>query len=259
MGWKIDDRRREALHEETGALYALRGGPGVGVPEEFELVPPTGSRPLRAELARMTQEIRAALPAARAENQRRRELAALVESHAGGSTGRAASLISGASGNTVTARAVQSWLIGYSRPSSRSCPAWAVAALARQQTAPPPDNPAWRQSRSLYAYDRAGVEMADASIEADRRLEQKWRTRLAPDAAEAMIEMERYQKEYIRNSNAQLHEIRSALSESTSFEEFRRRALHRLDDLSAAEFHVRDTRRAIEEKDEEFRDDDGES
>ncbi|PJI38785.1 hypothetical protein [Ferrovibrio sp.] len=257
MGWKIDDWRREALHESSGVLFHIRGAAGIGIPDDFELVPPADHGPWSpARLNALKTELRAELPAARAENQRRRELATLVQSHAGGSTSRAASLIAQSSGNPVTTRTVQSWLISPARPSSRNCPAWAVTALAQHQPQPPTlpsaQMPEWAQSQTRYVLDKAGVELADASIADDRKLEQKWRALMPPAAAEAMIALERKQTEFIMYHHKLLAADRAALREATSFEDYQRLASLKRDDITTADFMLREIRQAIEQGVEEF-------
>ncbi|MBS4047155.1 MAG: hypothetical protein KG075_12495 [Alphaproteobacteria bacterium] len=253
MGWKIDDRGRAALHEDSGALFTIRGGPGVGIPDDFELVPPSGHGPWPpAKVKKLKQEVLAALPAAREENHRRRELATLVQSRAGGSTSRAASLIAQGSGRSVTARTVQSWLIGPARPSSRSCPAWAVAALAQHAPQAPGTEYPWGRSQAQYVLDRIGVEEADARIADDRRLAAKWRALSAPAMAEAMIELEQRLNGYVQHHNRQLSTLRTALDRATSFEEFRQLVRDSWNDHDTADALVRETRRAIEERAEEF-------
>lgn len=188
----------------------------------------------------------------------RSTLARLIRSKLGGDNLRAARVISEITKKEVSARSIQAWLIDPLKQSSRTCPSWAVEAL--EQYSPPDQGDAiadWVMPHSWNVRANRSVEYAENAIEADERLKKKWAEANLSSLHERLYELERDYLGWRNHFSDLVLAFKTGLQRSESFEDFRKRVLAELDELSTVSFLVHDAKRAILQKTNEFSNADG--
>lgn len=194
----------------------------------------------------------------REQSSLRSTLARLIRSKLGGDNFRAARVISEITKKEVSARSIQAWLIDPLKQSSRTCPAWAVEAL--EQYSPPEQGEAiadWVMPHSWNVRANRSVEYAENAIEADERLKKKWAEANLSSFHERLYEFERDYLGWRNHLSDVLFAFKTGLQRSESFEDFRKRVLAELDELSTVSSLVHDAKRAILQKTDEFSNADG--
>lgn len=253
--WKYDGLNQWALHVESQTRFGIRHGKKLVDISDFELIPPDGE-PLRwpsADLAQMKLSLWEEMKRVWAQNALRNRLQSLIQLKLRGDNYRAANVISGISGKSVSARSIQAWLIEPTKRSHRTCPEWAVSAL--ESYTPPEQERTPETSSPLSAWDiktRYGVRFAEQAIEADERLRQGWLDAPASSIPLRLYELERQLTDHLYYLNENFSAIRTALKSSDSFVEFRKQVLEKLEEAADIRFFIGETKKAIEQRGEEF-------
>jgi hypothetical protein len=172
-------------------------------------------------------------------------------------------------GRKISNRTVQAWLIEPGKTSNRTCPEWALKAL--KEFIADPANKDELKERRKYAQKHASAPLAWSS-EVDRKHSVKFATnqiladqqRLARwqkagfDSLPSMLyELERETQGYLSFLHDRQLAYDNALKSSSTFDEFKSKALDAIRDKDLADFLIKDARRAIESKTHEFANDDG--
>lgn len=163
----------------------------------------------------------------------------------------------------VSPRTVQSWLVDPEKPSSRTCPAWALKALRDFLGEPSQralldiwkdinSDGAHTQAEFRRIYERDGVEKATAEIESDARALAEWENASMLTLARKLFKLERDTVGYIQFVHNQQMALLHGLEKATSYEELRTVVLESIRDRKSADAYVRQTRRAIEAGTDEF-------
>jgi len=207
-----------------------------------------------------------------ADADRRGRLFSLVHNQFAGKTDVVANVIEQSTpGAKVSVRSIQAWLMPSGRASSRNCPPWALKALedfvADPQNRPRLEVLAQIRDGSIgkvadpfkwsdEVYLSRSVEIATSQIEEDKRALHRWQDQLGKETGRYVFELEKRLLTGQRELSASFAAIHQAVYLSSSFEEFKaayldheraNRLVHRV---------VKDTRKHIQERSQEFAVDD---
>lgn len=248
MPWKYDDSSNLAVHIETNTTFGVRFSQNVKGPSDFELIPPSGS--IRAwppaKLDQIKRELWTVIEGIWHQKSLRLEMHNLIQTKLAGDNYQAAKVISKMTGKEVSARSIQAWLIEPTRKSSRTCPTWAVEAL--KQYSPPQYGTSGftEQPRSWQVRNNAAVELAERSIDADKRRRKKWAQAGLNAIPDMLSTLEKSHDEYLKHLHGMVLAINAALRASNSFEDFKQRALDELEEVSSIESSIFEAKRDIE-------------
>lgn len=203
---------------------------------------------------------------------RRDRLFSLVHNQFAGNTDVVANVIEqSAPGAKVSVRSIQAWLMPSDRASSRNCPPWALKAL-EDFVADPQNRPrldAWAQMRdasvrkvatpfesSDKVFRQRSVEIATSQIEEDERALHRWQDQLGKETGRYVFELEKRLLTEQRGLSESLAALHQAVYFSSSFEEFKAGYLERARAILRVHGVVKDTRKHIEGRSQEFATDD---
>lgn len=163
----------------------------------------------------------------------------------------------------VSPRTVQSWLIDPKKPSSRTCPAWALKALKEFLEEPAQRDllKMWKdihnddvssQDKFRRVYERDAVETTTRQIESDAHALAEWESASMITIARKLFKFERDTVGYLRFLHSQQMALQHGLEKATSYEELRAVVLESIRTNDSTEAYVLQTRRAIETGTDEF-------
>lgn len=199
--------------------------------------------------------------------QRRWRLLSLVQGHFGRDNDLVAQVIQRKTGERVSERSVQAWLIAPGRKSSRNVPEWAVKALEDYVA-----DPANREYLEDYAARREAtlgamqpplvwsnevrssrsVELATASLEAEARRQRVWQDACGVQVGDMVFGLERELHAEMRAHRRTLSAINEAFRTSSTYEECKATFQEHVRASDLEDFFVREAKRAIESGAEEF-------
>jgi hypothetical protein len=267
MAWQYVFPSGKALETTTNTTFDVKFSRNIQSEDDFEIVPAVGSR------AKFTSEdlrrLKAEFWAAHVQGRIRGAMRTIVENDFGGDRHWVAYTLSDITKKSVSNRTVQAWLMETGKPSSRTCPEWALQAL-KTFVSSPDNNEYLAQGRERRASDSSSsrawskevdskhsVKFATDEILGEERRLNEWR-HANFDTLPPMIHLfEDQTQKYLNHLNGQLIAIEFALKKATTFEEFKSEALEAIRDKETAKWLVKDARRAIETKTGEFASDDG--
>jgi hypothetical protein len=201
------------------------------------------------------------------QEMRRLRLVALVDRHFARDNDLVASVIEQKTGDKVSVRTVQAWLISPGRTSSRQCPERAVKALEEYVADPANrarlDACVTRREASVRTVKGAlewsdevrrdkAVEFATASLEDDARRLRSWQEAGGVHLGKKLFEMESRFNADTQSTMDAVIAIHEALRTSSTFDEWRSKVQEQDRANSLARFFVREAKRAIEGRSEEF-------
>jgi hypothetical protein len=203
------------------------------------------------------------------ENERRRfQLASLIRGKFLGENFRAADAITITSGKRVSARTLQSWLIEPGKPSNRKCPAWALKALEDFLADPQNEQDLARIAKHKSDFpqvfdhldeimDKREVEIATNAIAHDQCALEAWRKADFNSLPIKLFELEKRANRYLDYLGHTLLTITSALNRCKDFDVFKETVKEELRKAEVIDFELRTVQKAIEERQEEFSNDEG--
>lgn len=191
----------------------------------------------------------------------------MVQEHFGRDNDLVARIIQQKTGDKVSERSVQAWLIAPGRKSSRNVPESAVKAL--EEYVADPENRQYlkeygaRRERILGGSDELdawthevrsnrSVELATATIEYEESRLHVWQDALGSQAGKMVSEMERQHDAEMRSHRRVLSAIHEGVRTAETFEEFKSLMQKHLRASDLQDLFVRDAKRAIDNKSEEF-------
>ncbi len=262
MSWKGSRWSKTAEHVESGTKFSIlwRSNRIDGIDDiDIEPIGNDGKRWSSEELLQLKADLWAHW-----EHQRfRDELHSLIQNNLFGECDRAANAISSISGKKVSNRTIQSWLIALDKPSSRTCPPWAVKAL-KAYLDDPKNGPEleWLQQKRKEADHQfqsvvditwsRSVEMATREIETEERDLESWKKTGLTELPEKLFkEFWRLEREISGMSRA-LATISRGIETAESYEQLKALVSQELREARWTAGEIRRTRRAIEEGLEEF-------
>lgn len=255
MAWKFDGLNRQALHVESQTKFSIKFDRKLKSISDFELIPPkdqlTNWSP--EQIDHLKNDLWVEMNRVWEQASLRDRLRELIRKKLGGDNYRAANVICGISGKTVSARSIQAWLIEPAKRSSRTCPDWAVEAL--EAYVPPPEQHAPQQQAGLSPWDiqtKFAVDFAERRIEAEEQLRHKWADLPLSLLPERLSELELRLSDHLKYLNESMHVMKVKLKSSTSFEDFQGKVLEEFDNAQSIDFFIRETKKAIEQRSDEF-------
>lgn len=267
MSWISSPWSNTAQHVESGTKFSiLRLSSHVKEIDDIDIEPigSDGKRWSSAELAQFKAELWSHW-----EHQlRRANLSSLIQNYLFGENDRAANAISIVTGNRVSNRTIQSWLIGLEKPSSRTCPPWAVKAL-KEYLDDPKNQPEleWlRQTKKEAGYsfpsaieiaENKSVEIATRDIEHEKCLLEDWKKVSLTELPEVLFKKFLRLEREIGSMGKALAAISRGIDTTETYEELKALVRKELREADWWEGEIRRTRRAIEEGREEFADPEG--
>jgi hypothetical protein len=214
----------------------------------------------------------ACLPESDAERTRHWNLQAVVRNRFGGDNEEVVAALAQATGQTVTLRTVQAWLVDQSKKSHRRAPDWVLKGLETflqqpEQSAALEDRLERRRQQRWSRDASAGwaevvranhaVEFATREIEHDARDRERFRTAVGVTAGDLLFERFAALEMESSSMSAALGAVLEALDESTSIEELRAKVGESTRVQRHVKMYVRDARAAIEKGTDEFGSPDG--
>lgn len=246
MDWQYNYPANEAVHIATRTRFQIRFARGTN---EFAITPMGSADKLPDdEKLQLVEALRHHVK----QEIRRRELRDLIAQKCGNDLTDAARAISLVEGKTVTTRTIQSWLIDPAKPSSRICPEWAVAALREKeaplrrttQSEPKPvhDDP---QARVAEVRNRRSLLIATEKMEQEEKRRIKWKKVPAADFPVAIADSETELWGWIHALEEREHAFFTALKVSSSFDEFKKKALEMREAISMKNFEIQQARQDV--------------
>jgi hypothetical protein len=267
MAWQYVFPSSRALETVTNTTFDVKFGQNIQTADDFEISPQVGSQ---AKFSTQDlQRLKAEFWAAHVQSHLRDDMRRIVEGHFGGDRHWVAYTLSDITKKSVSNRTVQAWLMEQGKPSSRTCPEWALQALKTFVSAP--ENEAYlQQGRERRASDSSSTRAWSAEVDSkhsvkfatneilgeERRL-QEWRNANFETLPAMIHRFEDQTEKYLSHLHDALLGIEAALKKSTTFDEFKFQALEAIRDKETAKWLVKDARRAIETRTGEFASDDG--
>lgn len=244
MAWQYVFPSGKALETTTNTTFDVKFGRNIQSADDFEIVPTAGSR------AKFTlQELRslkAEFWAAHVQSHVRDAMRAIVEVDFGGDRHWVAYTLSDITKKSVSNRTVQAWLMETGKPSSRTCPEWALQAL--KTFVSNPDNKEYLdQGRERRASDSSSsrawsaevdskhsVKFATNEILGEERRLNEWRHANFDTLPPMIHRFEDQTQKYLNHLHDRIMAIETALNKSTTFEEFKFEVLESIRDKETA-------------------------
>lgn len=228
--------------------------------------------PLPADRKKWTEEELAALKqefwSDWQDGNRRIDLENLIRREFNGDIQRVISAIKGITGRTVSERTVQAWLIDRRKISSRTCPEWALKALRDYLS--DPDNKKrlaeaaadkvsdfYSDNQVAKVLEKDQVYKATVAIEADEHQMKEWKSVTFDTLPIKLHQLEKHVNGYLNYLHTATSAMELALEQCKTFEEFKEEFLKRRRDARTIDYLVREARRAIENRSDEFSNDEG--
>lgn len=180
-----------------------------------------------------------------------------------------ASAIHQRTGETVSVRTIQAWLIAPNRKSSRNCPEWALKALEEYIQDPSNEETIrYRKERYNASFSKMttplewsnkvrsnlAVDFATNQLEHDARKLKKWQQEFGERQGVLIFELQKELQRSVTYHMKAISAIHKALDSSENFEEFRKKLKEQDRADSLVEYFVREAKEAIENNAEEFTD-----
>lgn len=264
MPWKYVYPGTVAIETSTNTEFNVKIGRVLNTMDDIELTPSARSKQ-KFDAVTM-QKLRAELWETIQDNQRRHAMRHLVNSKFGGDTLQASIAIQNSTKRSVKHRTIQAWLMEPDAPSSRSCPEWALLAL--QTFVDAPENAEYLAScerisagtSSYMPYSTAvdvkyAVKYATNAIISDEKRRREWSDASLTSLPHMISLFENKTERHFDHLDQHVHAMWRALREATDFEDFRKRVLDEVKDKEIGDSIIRDTRRAIEQRTDEFAND----
>ena len=267
MTWQYVFPSTKALETRTNTTFTVTFGRNVQSEDDIEIAPVMGSKAkfTPQDLTKLKGELWMTI----VQSHTRAEMRDIVERDFGGDRHWAAYTLSDITKKSVSNRTVQAWLMEVGKPSSRTCPEWALQAL-KTYVSNPSNNTYLEEGRkhresdssfsrawSAEVDNRHSVSMATNQILGEERRLSEWRGANFNTLPVMMHRLEDQTQKYLSSLSSRLCAIESALEKSTSFEDFKSVVLAAIRDRDMAEWLVKDARRAIENNTGEFASEDG--
>lgn len=267
MTWQYVFPSTKALETTTDTTFNVNFGRSVQSQDDIEISPIEGSKVkfTAADLTKLKSQLWMVIM----QSHTRSEMLSIVEKDFSGDRHWVAYTLSDITKKSVSNRTVQAWLMDPGKPSSRTCPEWALQAL-KTYIAADSNNAYLEQGRkhresdsysskawSAEVDNRHCVNFATNEILGEERRLNEWRSSNFDTLPVMMHRLEDQTQKYLSNLSSRLCAIESALEKSTSFEDFKSVALAAIRDKDMAEWLVRNARRDIENKTGEFASEDG--
>lgn len=267
MAWQYIFPSNKALETTTNTTFDVKFGRNIQTSDDFEIIPIAGS------IAKFTPDdftrLKAEFWATHIQSNVRDAMRRLVENDFGGDRYWVAYTLSNITKKSVSNRTVQAWLMEPGKPSSRTCPEWALQIL-KTFAANPENEEYLKQGRDHRASDssrnrpwssevenRHSVQYATNQIIGEEKRLNEWRNANLNTIPVMIHRFEDQTQKYLSYLSGQLTAIESALKKSATFDEFKSEVLAAIREKETTEWLVKDARRAIETKTGEFASDDG--
>lgn len=267
MAWQYQFPSTKALETVTNTTFDVKFARKILTEDDFQISPQPGSKTKFNALE--LQKLKAEFWATHLQNLIRASLRSIVEDDFGGDRHWVANTLSNITKKSVSNRTVQAWLIEQGKPSSRTCPEWALQAL-KSFVSDPINEEHLKRGRKAIASDHSSnrarsaevdnkhsVDFATNEILEDERNLRKWQTANFETLPIMISRFEIDARKYIDHLHDKLLAIQTALQKAESFEEFKNQALELVRDGETAKWLVSDARRAIEAGTGEFASDIG--
>lgn len=265
MAWEYTIHSSTATHLGSGAVFeVVYRSRNIQSVDDLDLIPTKKGKSSSDDIAKLKQDLWHHIEA----EQDRGALLAMIQKDFLGDYQRAAQAITGVSGQKVSERTIQAWLIDPSRVSSRKCPVWAVKAL-RDYLAVPENRRnlaelaeyreqiGQQRSRINDVIDRHQVRMATTEIEVEHANRQRWAECSFNELPTRLFELEKRFADHLEYLNCKLSAVMHALETSSTFEDFKRQVKDKINEEWMVSNVVRNARRAIEDGTHEFADEEG--
>lgn len=267
MTWQYVFPSNKALETTTNTTFNVKFGRNVQSEDDIEISPIEGSK-VKLTAADLTK-LKSQLWVVIMQSHTRSEMRCIVEKDFSGDRHWVAYTLSDITKKSVSNRTVQAWLMDPDKPSSRTCPEWALQALktyiaAASNSAYLEEGRKHRESDSSFSRawaaevdNRHSVNFATNEILGEERRLREWQSANFNTLPVMINRLEDQTQKYLSSLSSRLCAIESALEKSTSFEDFKSVALAAIRDKDLAEWLVKDARRAIENRTGEFASEDG--
>jgi len=267
MRWIYSFPNSKAVKTDTNTTFHVELKRAVYGIDDFELRAVSGSQTEYS--AEELREFKEELWAMHLQDEIRLNMRSLVDKEFDSDCQLVAYKLSTLTGRRISNRTVQAWLIEPGKTSSRTCPEWALKAL--KEFIADPANKDELEERRKYARKDASaplawssevdrkhsVEFATNQILADQQRLGRWQKAGFDSLPSLLAELERKTEGYLNFLHERQLAYDNALKSSSTFDEFKSKALDAIRDKDIAEFLVKEARRAIENKTHEFASDDG--
>ena len=258
---------KKAIESETNTTFYVTLKGLLESVDDFEIAPAPGSEATFSEgkLRKLKEE----LWALHLQECTRNEFRRLLDDAFEGDCQMAAFKLTDITGRRVSNRTVQAWLIESGKKSSRTCPEWAVKALKEHL-----NNPEFREELALrHKYARRdstegysqltevekkyGVRIATNQIDADEHRAEEWKLAGFNTLPRMLHTLERDTQGYLAFLHDTVTAFITAMENSSNYEEFRAKGEVALRDIRLRDASLKQTRRAIENRTDEFASDEG--
>jgi hypothetical protein len=206
------------------------------------------------------------------QEQLRWKFQSLVADHFSNDNDVVAGALREVTGEKVSERTIQSWLIPPHHKSKRKCPAWAVTALEGYVADP--------ERRRAHETRMAAIKRADAASESpfkwseevrnkhavrlaaeglqhDANQLRRWQEAAGLELGQRLFDLEQRMEAELHSLGNVVSALRDGVNRSSDWNDFARRFDEQVRDLRLAGWHVESARKAIQEGRDEFSKDDG--
>lgn len=204
--------------------------------------------------------------------RRRERLHSIIRHHFRDENDLVVGVIKDMTGQEVSVRSIQTWLIDPRRASHRKVPEWVLSCLEDYINRPEKQGVLQRiseRAESKISVGRRPFEWADEvrrtkavdfathELEAEAKQKRYWCDLLGRSAGEAVAEVVLAQDKAIRSMSRSLATLTRALHSSESFEDFRALAKESMQEEDSVQHFIRETREALANQTGEFSNEEG--
>nr|WP_315475954.1 hypothetical protein [uncultured Undibacterium sp.] len=262
MQWAYQKFNTKAVETTTNTKFNVTFPRSIQSLDDYEITPIASTSP------KITEEklviFRESFKSHLEHCNIRDEMHSIVNKHFDGVLYRVANVVSSSTNKNVSNRTVQAWLIPLDKPSSRTCPRWALEALKTYVNNE--DNQLFLKERrenpkvdptKIEHTENNCVDVATRQLLDDKERLQKWERANFTDLPEMLFKLEKETKGYLRFLHEKLTALDTAIENAESIDELKIKYKAILRENESAESIIWNTKNDITNKTNEFASEEG--
>jgi len=262
MKWSYRYPSTRTTHIETGAVFDIKYVGHDGTFDEMVLIQVFGSgkKFSENEILLFKKEFWSFY----SEEKIRYEMSSLLNNEFIGDPLLLVRAIEAETKKDISTRTVQAWLIEPEKKSSRKCPEWAFKALNDYLKKPEnvnflseiklsrEKNSHIKTSWSMQVYDKYSVKFATNEIEQEEKKLKEWEQANFPTLAKKLFMLELKTERHLKYLQDHVFALTHAIKKATNLEDLKAMVENEIKEKELVDYFIKDTRKAIENKSEEF-------
>ena len=262
MNWSYRYPSTRTTHIKTGAVFDIKNIGHNGTIDDLAFIQISGTekRFSDEEISMFKKDFLDFY----SEEKNRYEMTSLLNSEFMQDPLMVAQAIEAETKKSISTRTVQSWLIEPGKKSSRKCPEWALKALNDYLKQPKntrflseiklhrEKNLDFKTPWSMQVYDKYSVKFATSEIDEEEKKLKEWEQANFPTLAKKLFMLELKTERHLKHLQDHVLAIIHAIEKATDLADLKAIMKNEIKEKELVDFFIKDTRKAIETKSEEF-------